>query len=165
MTFTPGANGKKGREYKVVKCHYPEEFITAEDNEAPRFDYGVMELGEDLGNKYGWIGIDRRKENTGRVEEVEICGYPGDKDTNTMWQARGPFRATDLFFKHRIPTTEGQSGSPIIKIKNGKEYVIGVHTGSNSKGNKNIAVRLTPENLDKINEWVGQILGDLELSR
>ena len=50
-----------------------------------------MELEEDLGNRYGWLGIDTSKENTKRVEEIEVCGYPGDKESYTMWQAVGKY--------------------------------------------------------------------------
>ena len=88
LTFVPGAKGKKGREYKVIKTYYSFEF-RVEGDESSQFDYCVMELEEDLGSRYGWIGIDARKENLKKVEEVEICGYPCDKDIYTMWNARG----------------------------------------------------------------------------
>ena len=59
------------------------------------YDYAVMELEADLGEKYGWVGIDTRWWNTERVEEVEVCGYPGDKkEENTMWKASGKYTAT-----------------------------------------------------------------------
>ena len=110
------------------------------------------------------MGIDTRRENEKGVEEMEVCGYPGDKECRTMWHAFGPFlNVTEQFINYQIPTTGGQSGSPVIKREGGKEFIIGVHIGGLNKNN--VAVRLTPERRNTINEWVGEITGRLFLSK
>ena len=43
------------------------------------YDYGVLELGEDLDRDYGYLGIDARQENIEIKKEIEIYGYPGSK--------------------------------------------------------------------------------------
>ena len=83
--------------------------------------------------KYGYLAIDFREENMKDVEEIEVCGYPGDKDAHTMWNAFGGFRISrEKFLSYRIPTFRGQSGSPIIKREKGREYVIAVLFGSSN---------------------------------
>ena len=61
-----------------------------------------------------------------------------------MWHSSGSYnRLAENFLKYKIPTMDGQSGSPIIK-KNGEEHlIIGIHIGSDPKCEKNIAVLLT----------------------
>ena len=60
-----------------------------------------------------------------------MCGYPSDKETHTMWHALTPLKnATENFLYYKISTYSGNSGSPIIKRNDGKEYVIGVHIGT-----------------------------------
>ena len=90
------------------------------------------------------------------MEEVEVCGYPGDKDAHTMWYAKGKYEtAHETFFTHKISTFGGQSGSPFLKRKNGIEYIIGIHIGSNLTGSKNVALRLTRQIRRFVNSWVG----------
>ena len=67
---------------------------------------------------------------------------------------------------YKMPTMESQSGSPIIKTENGLDkFIIGVHIGSNSNFTKNIGVVLTPQKRKKINEWVGEVTGKLDLGK
>ena len=83
-----------------------------------------------------------------------------------MWYAKGSYKhVTENFLKYRIPTTKGQSGSPVIKRDKGREFIIGVHIGSNDKSTRNLAVRLTPQKRKTINEWVGDVTGALNLDK
>ena len=99
------------------------------------------------------MGIDTSEENTDMVEKMEVCGYlKNDKESHTMWHAFGPYtKATEDFLSYKIPTKPGQSGSPVIKREKGKEFIIGVHIGSNPKNTRNLAVRLTPQKRKIIN--------------
>ena len=76
-----------------------------------------------------------------------------------MWTALGNFSQLNEFLGYKIPTFAGQSGSPILKREKGKEYVIGVHIGSNINGTRNIAIRMTPDKRKTINEWVKRKIG------
>ena len=83
-----------------------------------------------------------------------------------MWHALGTCQ-TNLkkFLIYTIPTASGQSGCPIIKNKEEKQFVIGVHIGENGDFKRNVAVRLTREKRVRINEWVGEITNKLDLSK
>ena len=97
------------------------------------------------------------------MKEVEVCGYPGGK---IMKNAVGPYKlVTESFLHYRIPVSSGQSGGPIIKREGEKKFIIGVHIGNDREGKKNIAVRLTPQKRKIINEWVGEITGELDLRK
>ena len=167
LTFTPAANGEVGRSYAVKKCYYPPEFETLPEKDKSEYDIGVVELEEDLSGRYGYLGIDASEENLEGVDEVEVCGYPSDKKPkHTMWTAAGKLRGHNKkFLLHKIPTEEGQSGSPLIKEAKGRKYILGMHIGSDAKIERNIAVRLTPERRRMINQWVGEITGRLNLCK
>ena len=158
--FTPGMNGKQGRKpIKVKHFHYSEEY---KKNGASEFDFGVLELEEDLEETNGYLGIDARLNNADGVDDIEVCGYPGDKEKHTMWSAHEPYKNnTEYFLKYKMATEVGQSGSPIIKKKENKMFIIGVHIGSNAKCTRNIAVKLTTQKRKIINEWVAEITGEL----
>ena len=72
-------------------------------------------MKEHLEGEYGYVPIDASENNTEKVEEIEVCGYPGNKG-NTMWSATGPFNTTDNFLQYAITTDIGQSGGPILKL-------------------------------------------------
>ena len=65
-----------------------------------------------------------------------------------MWTASGKIKsANENFLKSKIPTSAGQSGSPMIKRVEGEEYIIGIHIGSNPKEKRNYGVRLNGEKM------------------
>ena len=83
-----------------------------------------------------------------------------------MWNAKGSCTTvTETFLKYKISTAEGQSGSPIIIRKGEKEFIVGVHIGSNESRKRNIAVRLTAEKKERINKWVKEICDQIDLSK
>ena len=83
-----------------------------------------------------------------------------------MWNAKGSCTTvTETFLKYKISTAEGQSGSPIIIRKGEKEFIVGVHIGSNESRTRNIAVRLTAEKKERINKWVKEIVEEIGLSK
>ena len=82
-----------------------------------------------------------------------------------MWFDRGKCSTTENLLTYKIPTFEGQSGSPIVKREKGKEFIVGIHIGSNAKGTKNIGLQLNTEIRIMINEWVGDIVGALSLGK
>ena len=86
-----------------------------------------------------------REKNDEDLDEIEVCGYPSDKNPHTMWYASGSCRnSSSRFFFYRIPTRQGQSGSPIIKKKGRRYYTMGVHIGQKNSSKSNVAIRLTP---------------------
>ena len=80
ITFAPGVNGKKDKEYEIVDYCYPEEYEKEEkDENAWEYDYCILLLEKDLGDEHGWVGIDASYRNIEGVEQIEVVGYPGDK--------------------------------------------------------------------------------------
>ena len=82
-----------------------------------------------------------------------------------MWQASGKCSKKEKLLFYKIKTARGQSGSPIIKRKNGKEYVVGVHIGERSDKKANVAIRLTQTKRVMINEWVSEVTFKLDLGK
>ena len=79
-----------------------------------------------------------------------------------MWQASGECSRKEKLLFYKIKTAPGQSGSPIIKRENGKEYVVGIHIGERNREKKatnvtNVAIRLTQAKRAMINEWVSEV--------
>jgi len=52
-----------------------------------------------------------------------------------------------LIYYNDIDTTEGQSGSPIYLIRDGKYYLIGVHVGYSSNRNMNLGTAIDENKL------------------
>ena len=63
-----------------------------------------------------------------------------------MWFAKGElYHRNNIKFllPHRIPTMDGQSGSPLIKEELGKQFAIGIHLGGDIERRLNAGVRIT----------------------
>ena len=78
-----------------------------------------------------------------------------------MWHAFGSYQINENFLHYKIPTMGGQSGSPIIKREDEKEFVVGVHIGGRQFWNT--AIRLNTQKKKMINEWLGKVTGRLDL--
>ena len=92
LKFTPAANGKEGKSFNVKRFYYPKEYRTEINKERSKYDIGVLELGEDVSDQYGYIGIDSKQENPQETFEAETYGYPGDKPYLTMWDVIGTIK-------------------------------------------------------------------------
>ena len=159
-------NGEeKGKKVKVKEAYFHEEYKKKSKKEVLPYDIGVMELEEDLENDYGFLGIDTRKENLQIKEKIEVYGYPsGQKNRLCFGEGDCKGLNEDLLL-YSVPTKVGQSGGPVIRRDGDKEYVIGVHVAGLEELKKNAAVRLNQEKRKIINEWVGEITGELYLGK
>ena len=162
IKFTPAANKNKGESYEVADYFYPDQFKTLPKKEIRQYDFAILELEEDASQAYGYLGLDTGKMNVRDHEDIEICGYPGDKEDKEMWTANGSVGSiNEDFIYYPVPTETGQSGAPIVK-KDGN--VVGVHIGGNNELKVNFAVRLTKERRKIINKWISHFTGELNLS-
>lgn len=88
---------------------------------------------------------------------VGVAGYPGDKQPpDTLWASSGNLGAPDdEFLFYQIDTFRGQSGAPVL-LPQGQHApaIVGVHVAGDSRLQANFAVRLTPERVAQIQEWV-----------
>jgi glutamyl endopeptidase len=119
----------------------------------PRFDYGLIALREEIGDRtqtalggrrlgfwgspaYGMGTIITSCSPAELVDQtVNISGYPADKPAGTQWRAFGevvnarPVFGSELIY-HDIDTCGGHSGSPIW-IRSGQvRNLVAIHTGS-----------------------------------
>lgn len=82
---------------------------------------------------------------------MNICGYPGQKqvsDEKRMWKAKGKYmEKKGGFIFHQIPTSKGQSGSPIFKIVDGNAYVVGIHVKGEREMNRNRGILLNTQKM------------------
>lgn len=123
------------------------------------YDYGAIKLDKDVGKKTGWFGY-RWQSGSFDDTQVNVSGYPGDKDFGTQWEHRDQIRETTT---HKLlydnDTYSGQSGSPIYEDQYQKCGVcsIAIHTNGvygNKKNNR--GTRITKEVFDNLNTWKNQ---------
>ncbi len=122
------------------------------NTQAPRHDYGVIQLAEPIGDTVGYFGYQFNTRNQFFVgKPVVVSGYPGDKydaEAGTQWQMSGKIaqaRKRRLFYN--IDTYGGQSGSPLYGKwvrKDCDPCVFGIHTyGVGGNWTRNSATRIT----------------------
>ncbi|MBI4675562.1 MAG: serine protease [Chloroflexi bacterium] len=114
----------------------------------PKYDYGLVKLGSDVGNTVGWFGYGWTSSDSFLLNrKSNVRGYPGDKSYGTLWTMKGKIQTvqkTRLFYS--IDTFGGQSGSPHY----GKWSTFcnpcsfGIHTyGVGGSWTKNSSTRIT----------------------
>ena len=90
------------------------------------WDWSILRVDTNLGSQYGWLGL----HGCGIAEDgmdVEMIGYPGDKDFGSQWISYGTITG---FYSENIMCFDayahaGNSGSPITN--NGYVYGIANH--------------------------------------
>lgn len=123
------------------------------------YDYGAIKLDKDVGKNTGWFGY---RWQTGSFDgtQVNISGYPGDKDHDTQWEHRDQIRETTTYkLLYNNDTYSGQSGSPVYQDQYQECGVcsIAIHTNG-VYGNKenNRGTRITKDVFDNLNTWKNQ---------
>ena len=108
--------------------------------EGSKYDYAVLFLKENLKDRfYGNLKTNYEKKNCEIGDIVEIAGYPSlGTFKKTMFTGTGEVKSLEeSFIKHRVPTSLGQSGSPIM---NKEGEAIGIHIGG--FGDSNTGIKL-----------------------
>lgn len=155
-TFVPGMTSEDDAPYGtaiIKKIHMLDNYKVTGDRD---YDYAIIELSEDLGNKIGWASI----QSTGAKninKFITITGYPGDKDYGTLWSVDCTAALRKNYVNHRCDTYGGMSGAGIF-FKDRKEgYVLyGVHTDGGVI--ENYGVRITPAVYRDIQNWINKDL-------
>ncbi|WP_106793549.1 serine protease [Aquimarina sp. Aq78] len=149
----PGRNGAK-KPYGSCKSSHFHSVKGWTKSKKRSHDYGAIILPKNCkyGNKVGYFGYG----NYGFFDllglKVNLSGYPGDKPAGTQWwHARKIKAVTSRTLVYNIDTAGGQSGSPLWRIKNGKRYVVGIHTNGYSLGNS--ATRITKPVFKNLKNW------------
>eukprot|EP01084_Bolivina_argentea_P158440 275996_1 len=98
-----------------------------------------------------------------KYTEFMIIGYPGEKK-DQMWgmikkgntvQYKMSYKTMHFYLMHKdIDATPGQSGSPIVTLKNKKAIIWGIHVGGNQIYKYNIGTIITQNMLYHINNII-----------
>ena len=134
LSYAPAKNGTEepfGRvAWKAV--YVPKGYMASE---GPQFDFALIELDENIGNRLGWASIGYNSSNESEGYDIHISGYPGDKEgdeASTLWTVNCPTLRVDEQngIDHECDTYGGMSGSAIYKVDplTKEKLIIGVHT-------------------------------------
>ena len=118
-------------------------------NGSANWDWGMLRLPDkSLGNEVGWfeVGVLSTQSLESANFNPVVTGYPGDKQSGTMWTATEPSfsSVSNQYLFYTVDTTPGQSGAAVRRGSD--QAVVGVHMGSMSSSN--IGTRITEDVLD-----------------
>lgn len=147
ITVAPGRNGLTDPfgTFAVTNAYVTQKWV---DTENPKYDYGLLILGSNVGDTVGWFGYAWNSADSFYLNrKITVRGYPGDKPFGTMWTMNGKIqevKPTRLYYS--IDTFGGQSGSPAYGKQSGgcDPCGFGIHTyGVGGNTDKNSATRIT----------------------
>jgi len=143
ITVYPALNGKQVPfgQIKVTRVY---TFTQYTQNKDSQYDLALLILEKSIGKYTGWAGLLSAPDRDLTNKEVQIHGYPGDKNFTEMWGMKHTIQQIQPEkFEYLIDTNGGQSGSAIWIDQFGIPLVIGVHTlgGQNS----NFGVRISDD--------------------
>jgi len=114
------------------------------------YDYGIVVLNEDIGDRVGYLPIGVYEE---RFQKVNMAGFHGDK--SGMWRGYCPItREYQHLLTHECDTYSGSSGSAIYSYDRASDFrlIIGIHSGS--YGSYNRATKINEEVYNTIQGWL-----------
>lgn len=113
-------------EIAVLKVYTFKKWVEDQNTD---YDMALLILDQSIGKNTGWAGLLSLNDQELAHENVQITGYPGDKECKQMWGMTHKIKTLKPEeFKYEIDTYPGQSGSAIWLNKWGVPYIIGVHT-------------------------------------
>jgi V8-like Glu-specific endopeptidase len=143
ITVYPALNGKQEPfgEVKVTKIY---TFTQYTQNKDSSYDLALLILEKSVGKYTGWAGLLAAPDNTLFQQEINLYGYPGDKNFTEMWGMKHKIKQIHPEqFEYLIDTYGGQSGSPIWIDQFGLPLIVGVHTAGGI--DSNFGVRISKE--------------------
>jgi glutamyl endopeptidase len=119
ITVIPGRNGGTAPfgSFVATNWYVPHKW---KHTQTPKFDYGVIKLGSNVGDTVGWFGFAAEDDTFLDKRKIKVRGYPGEKPFGTMWTMNGKIKELQparVFYG--LDTSGGQSGSPIFGKKPG----------------------------------------------
>lgn len=104
-------------------------YILREDystNPTQEGDYAFVVLNKGISNITGCFGI---QTSISVGDMIYTAGYPQDKGGMDMYQVSGAvLKVGNDKVYYNADTVGGQSGSPVYVMKNGKPYIVAIHT-------------------------------------
>jgi V8-like Glu-specific endopeptidase len=161
VTFIPGVKDSPSNTrapfgvFNSVNVVIPKAYSITPETE---FDVGLIKLDRDLPVPSLPIAVAPHM-RIRPVFTIAVAGYPGDKETGTMWESKRSISLKFAFdeYGHDLDTVAGMSGSA-MRIN---DSVIGIHSsGSTDKqGNyvKNNAKFFSEADVKILNEWIREL--------
>lgn len=154
VSFIPGLKTERR------KTQYPYGYFTASklrvipdyvSKISSKYDLGLITFSKDLPVKAIPLGT------LPKNAPFLIAGYPSDKVDGTLWEASGKRKAylwgygpeTD---EHDVDTMPGQSGAALRYSKDGKDTIVGIHSGGREESN--VAYFFTEKSIQLIQTWI-----------
>lgn len=79
------------------------------------FDYGIIMLDKNLGEKTGWLNVATKSAKELKGKNIILLGRGGDKPRRTLWRAEGIVGIVDnLYLYHNADMVGGNSGGPVM---------------------------------------------------
>ena len=152
----PGSSGTI-EPFRSHEAHQLYTVVGWVDQADARYDYGILELDQPIGEQTGWFGLGVLPMDRLQNRVVNVCGYSVDRDPSQQWHSGGRvghLESQRLY--HDGDTFGGNSGGPIwISNRDGSQVVTAIHAygvgGSADQGNQmNSGTRIVPEILKTI---------------
>lgn len=168
ITVLPGRAGTS----RPFKEHTSSRLATVRqwrDEQQPDFDYGVIELAEDVGEQTGWFALRCMPSMELTGQPISVAGYPIDLEAGqVMYYAQGPVSYCDDHRVHyRMDTFPAESGGPaFLSLDDGSGSltyeVVAIHTNGIGQpapahlGQMNSGTRIIPELIANVQHWLDQ---------
>lgn len=153
LSFSPGQNGTS-RPYGKIGWKRAISVKGWTRNHKRNYDYAMIVLKEDVGNRVGWMGYGWKKPMP--KYNVNINGYPGDKPSGTMWHS---YCKMTVITSHRLyypcDTAGGMSGSGVYVYwkSNKKRIIYGIHAYGVDGTGYNGATRIRKPVFENLKKW------------
>ncbi|HEY7769586.1 trypsin-like serine peptidase, partial [Longimicrobium sp.] len=130
-------------------------------NGDPGSDYAAIVLPEDsavTGEKVGMFGIGAYSDAKLRPLNLNVAGYPGDKNGNerqTLWfDVKNPARLSPRQVFYNVDTYGGQSGAPVYVVDGDKRIAVAIHAyGTSGTITSNSGTRINADVFKRIQSW------------
>ncbi|MCP3868994.1 MAG: trypsin-like serine protease [Gammaproteobacteria bacterium] len=156
LSFTPGQNGSV-KPYGKIGWKRAISVKGWTKKHKRNYDYAMIILNKDVGKTVGWMGYGWKRPMP--KYNVNINGYPGDKDHGTMWYSYCKLgKVTTFRLYYARDTYGGMSGSGVYvywKSKN-KRTIYGIHAYGVDSTGYNGATRIRKTVYNNLKRWKSQ---------
>jgi len=159
IDFFPAYDGKNAP-YGSVRWKNVYAPVGYTKDNSPDYNYALVELEQDIGDKTGWMGFSHFPEFP--FKQLNVTSYPYEGvPANTMWQTTCKISTVqDGYFFYQCPgkyqTVTAMGGGPVWFKGNGDNdwWVTGIHIGNLDDNKSHWAVRLNEANATALLSWM-----------
>lgn len=154
LSFSPGQRDATTRPYGKIGWKRAISVRGWTRSHKRNYDYAMIILREDVGNRVGWMGYGWKKPMP--KYNVNINGYPGDKPRGTMWHAFCKMRIITTYrLYYPCDTAGGMSGSGVYlyRASENKRTIYGIHAYGVDGTGLNGATRIRKPVFENLKRW------------